>query len=222
MSLANDNFCFHYLRHPPPPPESVYIFQTPPFLLPFFFFLGGELPISHQPPLQQVFVNAPLQDYQITNPTPLTPAKIIFRVKNFLCLSHMLSWTLLPFNFFVISFIFGDFNNHTISYARSPLLSRHTTLVHPYPTPSHRVFVHMDEVVDRHSKYVWQMKAFLSYCFSANQNLKLQKYVWAKPPRNRPSTPDLSTYLLWAKAIPHENRLGDPQIPPQRSRKRDV
>ena len=118
MSLANDNFCFHYLRHhpfPPPPPESVYIFQTPPFLLPFFF--GGGTPISHQPPLQQVFVNAPLQDYQITNPTPLTPAKIIFRVKNFLCLSHMLSWTLLLFNFFVISFIFGDLTIRSPTHA---------------------------------------------------------------------------------------------------------
>ena len=117
MSLANDNFCFHYLRHhpsPPPPRECLHFSNTALFTS--IFFWGGT-PISHQRPLQQVFVNAPLQDYQITNPTPLTPAKIIFRVKNFLCLSHMLSWTLLLFNFFVISFIFGDLTIRSPTHA---------------------------------------------------------------------------------------------------------
>ena len=78
VSLANDNFCFHYLRHPPSPPESVYIFQTPPFLPPFFFW-GGP-PISHQPlPANKFLWTLPYKITKSLTPPPSLP-KIIFRV----------------------------------------------------------------------------------------------------------------------------------------------
>lgn len=77
VSLANDNFCFHYLRHPPPPRECLHFSNTALFTS--IFLLGGTPNFSSAPSPQQVFVNAPLQDYQITNPTPLTPQDHISR-----------------------------------------------------------------------------------------------------------------------------------------------
>ena len=93
-------FVFHYLRHPPPTWESLYFSNTPLFTS---IFLGG--PPNFSSASQQVFVNAFLKDCQIIKPHPPSLLQIIFRVKSFLCLSHMLSWTLLLFFLSFLSFL---------------------------------------------------------------------------------------------------------------------
>ena len=98
MSLANDNFCFHYLRHPPW--EHLYFSNTPLFTSIFWW----------DPPPPQFLISLPTSFCErfltrLPNHQPHPPSlpKIIFRVKSFLCLSHMLSWTLLLL--FFLSFL---------------------------------------------------------------------------------------------------------------------
>ena len=102
VSLANDNFFFSLFKAPPPPPHlRVFIFFKHPSF--YFHFFGGTPNFSSAS--QQVFVNAFLRDCQIIKPHPPSLLQIIFRVKSFLCLSHMLSWTLLLFFLSFLSFL---------------------------------------------------------------------------------------------------------------------
>ena len=83
MSLANDNFCFHYLRHPPPPPRVFTFFKHRPFY--FHFFLGGgensQFLIS--PPSNKFLWTLPYKITKSLTPPPSLPPRSYFVLKTF-------------------------------------------------------------------------------------------------------------------------------------------
>ena len=83
MSLANDNFCFHYLRHPPPHPRECLHFSNTALFTSIFLGGGENSQFLISPPSNKFLWTLPYKITKSLTPPPSLPPRSYFVLKTF-------------------------------------------------------------------------------------------------------------------------------------------